>query len=434
MKVLMFGWEFPPFNKGGLGTACHGLTKGLRHNDVDVTFVVPKAPKNAKSDHVNLLVADEFYVDTTDTVKMVQVDSLLSSYLTPSEYTSKLKEIGVTCKRSADSKFDDDLYGGDLYSEVYRYADKAKLISAMEGHDVIHAHDWMAFPAGIAAKRVSGKPLVAHVHATSFDRAGAGGYDPKIYEMEREGVHAADRVVAVSNLTKERLVSSYGVEPSKITVVHNAVEFNKNKFNKLELKQSDEDKIILFLGRITAQKGPEYFLQAAKNVIDHSPDSNVKFIFAGTGDMEGEMIDLAAHLGISDKVHFEGWVTGPDIDRLYSLADLYVMPSLSEPFGITPLEAMRNNTPVLISKQSGVSEVIDHAMKVDFWDVDEMTEKMLAILHYSPLQVTLAENGSKEVKKFNWDEPAEKCVEVYNSLLNDNQVLAEAGLSDPRWA
>lgn len=433
MKVLMFGWEFPPFNKGGLGTACYGLTRGLRNNNVDVTFVVPKAPRNVKGDYVNLLVADNFYTDSGDDFKIVSINSLLSAYMDDEKYSSTLTKVKTARKKEDVDDWSDDIYGGDLYSEVFRYAGKSRLVSAMEDHDIIHAHDWMAYPAGIEAHRVSGKPLVVHIHATEFDRTG-GNCNPKVYDIERAGLHAADKVIAVSNLTKRRVVESYGVDPDKVFVVHNAVDFDTKKFNKSELKASDEDKVILFLGRITMQKGPEYFLQAAKKVIDYSPDSNVKFVFAGTGDMEGKMIELAAELGISDKVHFEGWVTGPDIDRLYSLADLYVMPSVSEPFGITPLEAMRNNTPVLISKQSGVSEVVNHAMKIDFWDVDEMAEKMLAVLHYTPLQSTLAENGSKEVKKFNWDEPAAKCIDVYEYVLgSENQEMDSGHVTAPLW-
>ncbi len=434
----MFGWEFPPFNKGGLGTACYGLTRGLRNNNIDVSFVVPKAPKNSSSEHVRLLVADTFYLDEEEAgMRYLEVDSLLVPYIDSEQYITRLKEHKGSIKKKGADEVDDDLYGGNLYAEVFRYGEKARLISALEDHDIIHAHDWMAYPAGIEAKRVSGKPLVVHVHATSFDRAGGAGIDQRIYDIERSGMHAADKVITVSALTRERVITSYGVDPSKVVVVHNAVDFNSNKFDKKTIKIDKDEKLILYLGRITAQKGPEFFLRAAKKLLDHSPDKRVKFVFAGTGDMEGKMISLAAELGISDKVLFTGWVTGPDIDRLYSMADLYVMPSVSEPFGITPLEAMRNNTPVLIPKQSGVSEVIDHAMKVDFWDVDEMTEKMMAIVNYGALQSTLAKHGAIEVHKFNWDEPAAKCVAVYNGVLGHQYQRFDplnGTLADARWS
>ena len=419
MKVLMFGWEFPPFNKGGLGTACYGLTRGLRNKGADVTFVVPKAPRGVKGEHVELLVADSFYLDPDCQIKYIEVDSLLLPYITTDQYRSKLHELKGSIKKNDDYEGSDDLYGKDLYSEVYRFAGKARLVSALEDHDIIHAHDWMTFPAAVEAQRVSGKPMVIHVHATEFDRTGGNGCNQQVYDIERMGMHAADKIMAVSNLTRERIITSYGVDPSKVEVVHNAVDFTDTKFAKADLKKDSDETMVLFLGRITMQKGPEYFLRAAKLVSEIAPDKKIKYVFAGTGDMEGQMINLAAELGISDKVKFAGWVTGPDIDKLYSMADLYVMPSVSEPFGITPLEAMRNNTPVLISKTSGVSEVIKHAMKIDFWDVEEMAEKMLAIANYSSLHSTLAENGFEEVHKFSWDEPAGKCINVYNSVLNN---------------
>ncbi len=448
----MFGWEFPPFNKGGLGTACYGLTKGLDNKGVNVTFVLPKAGRSTKghSTHVNLLVASDYYMQN-DNIQFRTINSLLMPYISSEEYAymySKNKMKGKM-KEGAMAAEEDEVYGKDLFSEVHRYADKAKLIAALEDYDVIHAHDWMTYKAGLEAKKISGKPLVVHVHATEFDRTG-GNPNQYVYDLEREGMHGADRVITVSAFTKDKVVENYGVSPDKITVVHNAVTFNDNKFDVDKIKMSDTDKMVLFLGRITIQKGPDYFLYAAKKILDllkeekkesadisqesekkeiktgyaysnHESDvktnMDVKFVFAGTGDMEPLMVKKAAELGISSNVLFAGWVTGPDIDRLYSMADLYVMPSVSEPFGITPLEAMRNNTPCLISKQSGVSEVVSHCLKVDFWDVDEMANKIMCVLKHSPLQECLRKNGFEEVHKFSWDLPAEKCVAVYNSLL-----------------
>ncbi len=314
-----------------------------------------------------------------------------------------------------------DPYGGNLYAEVLRYADKAKLIAAIEDFDVIHAHDWMTYSAGIEAKKMSGKPLVVHVHATEFDRSGGAGYNPFVYDIERRGMQEADEVITVSQLTKDRVVTSYGIPPEKVHVVHNAVDFDTVKFDKNEVKADADEKVVLFLGRVTLQKGPEYFLYSAKQVIDMMPDKNVKFIFAGSGDMQEEMIDLAAKLGISKHVLFTGWVKGPEIDKLYSMADLYVMPSVSEPFGITPLESMRNGTPVLISHQSGVAEVVNHALKVDFWDVEEMTNKIHSVLQYPALHKTLQQNGSEEVLTFNWDTPAEKCANIYGLAISNHE-------------
>lgn len=417
MKVLMFGWEFPPYNKGGLGTACYGLTKGLNNKGVSVTFVLPKiagSPDN-QSSHVNLLFADDYYVGN-DKLKFLTVNSLLMPYISQEEYLYRHSTISGVIKKGGMSSTGDDLYGSNLYEEVYRYAQKAKLIAALEKFDVIHAHDWMTYQAGLEAKRVSGKPLVVHIHATEFDRTGGNGVNQYVYDIERAGLHGADKIIAVSNLTKNMVVEHYGIPPEKIEVVHNAVTFNNNTFNKNE--SSSSEKMVLFLGRITLQKGPDYFLYAAKKILDMVGNKmNVKFVFAGSGDMENQMIKKAAELGISNNVLFAGWVKGKELDRLYAMADLYVMPSVSEPFGITPLEAMRNNTPCLISKQSGVSEVVSHCLKVDFWDVDEMVNKIMGVLKYKPLYNCLKDNGAQEVKKFNWDIPAEKCVSVYNGVL-----------------
>lgn len=409
MKVLMLGWEFPPFNSGGLGTACKGLTKGLSNENIDVTFVLPKAKGEAKSDHVNLIVANNVYMDS-DKISFLEVNSLLVPYITTDEYLERYKDI-KSIKHGKINNAEDDLYGKDLYEEVHRYSEKMKLISRLEEFDLIHAHDWMTYPAGIVAKKATGKPLVCHIHATEFDRTG-GNVNQYVYNIEREGFHNADKIIAVSNLTKNKVIEHYGVSPDKIEVVHNAVEFNHYE---PESCIKTNDKVVLFLGRITIQKGPEYFLYAAKRVLDMDP--NVKFVIAGSGDMEGFMINEAARLGIGNKVLFTGFLRGKDIDRAYKMADLYVMPSVSEPFGITPLESMRNGTPVLISKNSGVSEVLNHCLKVDFWDIDQMSNKILATLKYGALHKELKNNGYDEVHTFNWNNPAKKCVNVYNSVL-----------------
>ena len=400
MRVLMFGWEFPPFRSGGLGTACYGLTKGLSKNNVDVIFVLPKLPGSAKADYVKLISAADM-----SKIKIKSVDSVLVPYISSESYEEMLRY-----KKKSSVM---DAYGSNLFEEVYRFSKKAELIAQQEQFDVIHCHDWMTYKAGINAKNVSHKPLIVHVHATEFDRTG-GNPNPLIYNIEKEGMHKADLIIAVSNYTKNKIIEHYGVAPEKVIVVHNAVEFNGYK-NDETFKIKEKDKIVLFLGRITLQKGPDYFLYAAKRVLEQEP--NVKFIMVGSGDMEPFIIEKAAELGISDKVLFAGFLKGDDIDKAYQMADLYVMPSISEPFGITPLEAMRNGVPVLISKQSGVSEVISHCLKVDFWDIDEMTNKILAVLRYGPLHECLKKDGLWEVKKLSWNEPARKCIDVYNKAL-----------------
>ncbi|MBD3355165.1 glycosyltransferase [Candidatus Woesearchaeota archaeon] len=405
MKILMFGWEFPPHNSGGLGTACYGLTKGLNHHGAKVTFVLPVSQPSMKSDFVKLISAD-----VSRGIEKIGINSPIKGYMTSKEYYSEYSKevLGYGEKRRS------PLYGRDLFEEVRRYAAKAKLIAEDEEFDVIHAHDWMTYQAGINAKKGSGKPFVIHVHATEFDRTG-NNPNQYVYDIEKHGMQEADKILAVSNFTKDKIIKHYGISPDKIHVVHNAVEFNSNNFQQESFKIKEKDKVVLFLGRITIQKGPDYFLYAAKKALELDP--NIKFIVAGSGDMEQFMIEKAAEFGIADKVLFSGFLRGKDIDKAYQIADLYIMPSVSEPFGITPLESMRNNTPVLISKQSGVSEVVNHCLKVDFWDIDEIVNKMLGVLKYRELSEELKHHGSLEVKKFSWNNPAERCMEVYRKLM-----------------
>ena len=406
MKVLMFGWEFPPFNSGGLGTACQGLVKGLANNEVEVTFVMPAI-------HGALDGAAKKFVDASQisgairNLKIKTVDSLLAPYLTSLSYDERVKKIAEIMKKPQQ-------YGSTIYDEAKRYAEAAKLVALTEDFDVIHCHDWMTYEAGIAAKKISGKPLVCHIHATEFDRTG-GTNNQYIYDLERRGFHEADKVIAVSNYTKGKVCYHYGVPDSKVAVVHNAVEFTNTPLTAEEHAIKKYFKVVLFLGRVTIQKGPDWFLYAARKVLDKDP--NVKFIFAGNGDMEQFCIEKAAELGIGHNVLFAGLLRGPSIDRAYRMADLYVMPSISEPFGITPLEALRNGTPILISKQSVVSEVVENAIKVNFWDIDEMADEILDVLHNPERYARLRDNGRAEVMKFNWNEPAWKCKQVYEEVV-----------------
>jgi glycosyltransferase involved in cell wall biosynthesis len=283
--------------------------------------------------------------------------------------------------------------------------------------DVVHAHDWMTFPAGLAVAAAKGVPLVVHVHSTEFDRSGLH-VDQRIYDIERRGMHGAMKVIAVSYLTKSLITHHYGIDPSKVEVVYNAIESNGNGVHDHEEYNIHKDeKIVLFLGRITMQKGPEYFLAAAKKVL--SVMDNVKFVMAGAGDMIRRTIEMAAAMGIGHKVLFTGFLRGNDIEKVFAMADLYVMPSVSEPFGIAPLEAMSHDVPVIISKQSGVSEVLTHALKVDFWDINEMANKIIAVLKHPPLASTLREHGSFEVQRLQWSDSARACVNVYEEAVHD---------------
>jgi glycosyltransferase involved in cell wall biosynthesis len=433
----MFGWEFPPFKSGGLGTHCYGLTKAMSSKNVQVTFVMPKAPGTVKSDFVKLLAANQvsgYQIDSSTgdlkSLKIITTTSTLSSpYLTPEQYQAmihkhseffkqnknilSMKGGRVLIHNDAAALSSSSNYGQDLFDEVYRYALKAEEIASIEEFDIIHCHDWMTYQAGMRAKAISGRPLVVTVHSTGFDRTGGHPHQYE-YDIEKMGMNAADSVIAVSEFTKQQIVKHYGIHPKKINVVYNAVDHDVYKAHSVQ-KLSETDKIVLFLGRVTIQKGPDYFIEAAKKVVEIDP--NVKFVVAGTGDMLGPMIDRVAQYGLADKFIWAGFVSGKDVDRCYQLADVYVMPSISEPFGITPLESIANGTPVIISKQSGVSEVLTNALKVDFWDIDEMANKILAVLKYRELHHELKSHGKVEVRSMTWDRIADKTINVYEKTL-----------------
>ena len=308
-------------------------------------------------------------------------------------------------------------YGANLMEEVARYAVvAAEVARQLEGKfDVIHAHDWLTYFAGIAAKRVSGKPLVVHMHATSFDRSSGDNIDTRVYDIERAGMAAADRVIAVSNLTRNIIIEKYGIPAERVVTVHNAVRFSSKETEIPE--RGVEDKIVTFLGRITYQKGPDYFVEAAAKVLKRVP--NVRFVMAGSGDMMNHVIRRVARLGIADRFHFTGFLKGDDVDKMFQLSDVYIMPSVSEPFGISPLEAMRSNVPVIISKQSGVAEVLDYAVKVDYWDVDAMADAIYGFVKYPALAKMFSTKGLEEVTGLKWNNAAAKIKDVYEDAMND---------------
>lgn len=418
----MFGWEFPPFNSGGLGVACEGLVKALSKEGLEVLFILPKK-FDCRSDFCRFLFAEEFSAPRKEGVEKIKgvetraIDSLLTPYITSRAYAEIYRELVLARTGGEAPEF--IYYGSDLLAEVMRYAAEARKIAALEDFDIIHCHDWLCYPAGLAAKKISGKPLVVHIHATEFDRTGGHGVNEEVYRIEKAGFEGADLIVAVSRFTKDMVIRHYGVSPDKIRVVHNAVDCEElaGSFGGeiCGLKKAGK-KIVLFLGRITLQKGPDYFLAAAKKVLEVDP--NVIFIVAGSGDMEIKMIERAADFGIADKVLFAGFLRGKERCQVYQMADLYVLPSVSEPFGITPLESLAAGTPVLISKQSGVSEIISHCLRVDFWDIDEMANKIVAVLNYPELKETLSRHGLEEIKKISWQDAGKKCREIYEELLN----------------
>ncbi|MEN6384157.1 MAG: glycosyltransferase family 4 protein [Phycisphaerales bacterium] len=429
MKVFMLGWEFPPFISGGLGTACYGLTKAMSKLGLEITFVLPRMVRTDNlSSHINLRTPadikgsflEEWETDEIKNMRIKTIDSPLKPYGNAETYKTQIEEIirnkqqRMTGIINNDHLQDNGHYAGDMYAEVHRYAAAAVRLAQQESFDVVHAHDWMTYQAGIAVAAVSGKPLVIHVHSTEFDRSGEH-VNQMIYNIERAGMHAADKIIAVSYLTKNIILSRYGIEGDKVEVVYNGIEKNGQSLGLGKIGISRDEKIVLFLGRITMQKGPEYFLGAAKKVLEVM--DNVRFVMAGSGDMMKRTIELAAQLGIGSKVLFTGFLRGEDVRKVYERADLYVMPSVSEPFGIAPLEALNNDVPVLISKQSGVSEVLTHVLKADFWDVNEIANKIVAVLKYPPLQMTLKEHGNYEVRKLKWEDAAEKCRQVYMQVL-----------------
>jgi glycosyltransferase involved in cell wall biosynthesis len=299
-------------------------------------------------------------------------------------------------------------YGKNLMEEVSRFALVASAVAASRDFDLIHAHDWHTYAAGIAAKEASGKPLIVHMHATEFDRSGES-VNQSVYDIERMGMEAADKVIAVSNLTRQTVINRYGISPEKVVTVHNAVVPVEKKIEDAE--KHVNEKIVTFLGRITFQKGPEYFVEAAKKVLERNP--NVRFVMAGSGDLLEKMIRRVAQLRIGNKFHFTGFLRGPNVDRMLAMSDVFVMPSVSEPFGIVPLEAMRSNVPVIISKQSGVAEILKHALKVDFWDVDGMADAINGLVSYKGATKMFGKYGKDEVDSLKWENAALKVRKVY---------------------
>lgn len=418
----MFGWEFPPHITGGLGTACYGLTKGLLKHDTEIIFVVPKAYGDEDQSAVRLLNASDVIVDTVDSefkelwskIQYMEIGSNIIPYVGIEEFEAmQIKEELEKHKSERhvlSRKYEfSGKYGPRLLEEVSRYALVASALAANQQFDVIHAHDWLTYAAGIAAKNVSGKPLVVHIHATEFDRTGEN-VNTIIYDIEKKGMEEADLVISVSNLTRNICIEKYGINPDKIITVHNAVEPTKEESGET-IEHPLKEKVVTFLGRITYQKGPEYFVEAARKVIDRYPE--VRFVMAGSGDLQQKMIRRVAKLKIGTKFHFTGFLQGAEVNKLLAMTDVFVMPSVSEPFGIVPLEAMRTNVPVVISKQSGVSEVLKHALKVDFWDVNAMADAIYGLLKYPKLPDVSAREGKVEVDNLKWENAAFHVKKVY---------------------
>jgi glycogen synthase len=429
MTILMFGWEFPPHISGGLGTACYGLSRALIELKTKLLFVVPKVHGDESIPLINasdVAVGEEtltitgFEAESGQGSRIIAVPSAIKPYSTGkpsqvledwswqfrSEYIKSITT-GEGTRYAFSGK-----YGPSLMEEVYRYADVAGVLARKYDFDIIHAHDWLTYPAGIEAKKASSKPLIVHVHATEFDRAGGDNIDRRVFEIEKLGLSEADRIIAVSQWTKEIIVDNYGIDPLKVSVVHNGV--NASEELEFSFIRKISDHVVTFLGRITYQKGPQYFIEAAKKVLDYFPDTH--FIMAGSGDLLPAMIDRVAQMKLSSRIHFTGFLKGKQIDQVWSVTDVYVMPSVSEPFGITPLEAVQAGVPVIVSNQSGVSEVIDHALKVDFWDTNALANAIINVIRHKGLSNSLKLNSRKEIEALTWKRAAIKIKQLYHEL------------------
>ncbi|MFI3297463.1 MAG: glycosyltransferase [bacterium] len=416
MKALMFGWEFPPHILGGLGTASFGLTRGMSmQSDMDITFVIPKPWGDEDKSFLRIIGANHVPVVWRD-VDWNFVNDRLGGITSPDEYYHFRNGIKYDFSRIGTTDLGcinfSGKYPDNLLEEISNYEAVASVIAHSTEFDIIHSHDWLTYPAGIFAKRISGKPFVIHVHATDYDRS-RGQVNPDVYRIEKEGMDSADHIITVSNLTRNTVIEKYHQHPDKVTTVHNAVE--PLDFVDELTKTPRKEKIVTFLGRITMQKGPEYFVEVAAKVLHKT--KGVRFVMAGSGDMMEKMIRLAAQKGIADKFYFTGFLKGRQVYEMLAESDVYMMPSVSEPFGISPLEAMQCGTPSIISKQSGCAEILDHAIKTDYWDIDAMADYIHAIVKYPAMYNALRANGLSEIDGIRWEYAGHKVRAIYDMLL-----------------
>lgn len=414
----MFGWEFPPHILGGLGTASYGITKGIAQNgDMDITFVIPKPWGDEPKDYAKIIGANCTPVAWRD-VNWDYVQGRIGNVMDPQLYYDLRDHIYSDFNYMNTNDLGciefSGRYPDNLLEEINNYSIVAGVIARTIPCDIIHAHDWLTYPAGIHAKQVTGKPLVIHVHATDFDRS-RGHVNPTVFNIERDGMTHADHIITVSNLTRRTVIEHYGIAPEKVTTVHNAVEPLSQEY--LDIKPPHKhDKVVTFLGRITMQKGPEYFVEAAAQVLHKM--HNVQFVMAGNGDMMEKMINLAAKRDIADRFHFTGFLKGKQVYEMLAASDVYIMPSVSEPFGISPLEAMQMGVPSIISKQSGCAEILDNVIKVDYWDTNAIADAVYSILMYPAMYNQLRDHGRDEVGRIVWKKAGAKIIDIYKSLVN----------------
>ncbi|MFT3994669.1 MAG: glycosyltransferase [Dysgonomonas sp.] len=418
MRALMFGWEFPPHILGGLGTASYGLTRGMAMQpDMDITFVIPKPWGDEDQSFLKIIGACNTPVVWRD-VKWDYVQERLSKYMDPQEYYDLRDHIYADFNYIGTNDLGciefSGRYPDNLMQEINNYSIVAGVIARTYDFDIIHSHDWLTYPAGIHAKNILGKPLVVHVHATDFDRS-RGNVNPQVFQIEKNGMDYADHIICVSDLTRRTVIEKYHQNPMKVTTVHNAVEPLNPDILALNPTKLAKDKVVTFLGRITMQKGPEYFVEAAAAVLKKS--KNIRFVMAGSGDMMEQMIYLAAQRGISDRFHFTGFLKGKQVYEMLKRSDVYIMPSVSEPFGISPLEAMQCGIPTIISKQSGCAEILNKAVKVDYWNIEAMADAIYSICTYPAMADFLSKEGKAEVDEIKWEYAGLKVRDIYNNSL-----------------
>ena len=420
MKVLMFGWEFPPHILGGLGTASYGLTKGMsQQDDLEITFCIPKPWGDEDQSFLRIIGMNSTPV-VWKNVGWDYVKGRVGSYMDPQLFYDLRDHI------YADFNYlnTNDLgciefsgrYPDNLHEEINNYSIVAGVVARQQEFDIIHSHDWLTYPAGIHAKQVSGKPLVIHVHATDFDRS-RGNVNPTVYAIEKNGMDNADHIMCVSELTRQTVIHKYFQDPKKVSTVHNAVSPLSQEIQDIVPQKNPSEKVVTFLGRITMQKGPEYFVEAAAMVLHRT--RNVRFVMAGSGDMMDQMIRLVAERGIADRFHFPGFMKGKQVYEVYKNSDVFVMPSVSEPFGIAPLEAMQCGTPSIISKQSGCGEILDKVIKTDYWDIHAMADAIYSICINPSLFHYLQEEGKKEVDGITWEKVGLRIRALYEDVLRN---------------
>lgn len=418
MKVLMFGWEFPPHISGGLGTASFGLTKGLaKQSDMDIVFCIPKPWGDEDQSFMRIVGMNSVPIVWRD-VNWDHVNSRVGHYMNPQDYFDYRDHIyadfGYMHTNDLGCLEFSGRYPDNLQEEINNYSIVAGVVARKEQFDIIHSHDWLTYPAGIHAKQVSGKPLVIHVHATDFDRS-RGNVNPTVYAIEKNGMDHADHIMCVSELTRQTVINKYHQDPAKVSTMHNAVEPLAPEYEAIEPTRHPDEKIVTFLGRITMQKGPEYFVEAAALVLKRT--QNIRFCMAGSGDMMNAMIRLVAERGIADRFHFPGFMRGGQVYECLKSSDVYVMPSVSEPFGISPLEAMQCYCPTIISKQSGCAEILDKCIKVDYWDTHALADAIYSICTNPSLYAYLRDEGKREVDSITWEKVGLRIRAIYDKYV-----------------